>query len=106
LIDLVPWKNKKLYKIWLAQNEARDEPMVEDPDGVARRSLELDVEWQTLKSVPASCVQKPKDHGCTGSRQRIDGIRGIQTELFLNVMVMEAGAWLFATTRAFFPSCD
>jgi ribonuclease HI len=38
-----------LYHMWLARNDARDEPMIEDPDRTARRILGLLDEWRALK---------------------------------------------------------
>jgi hypothetical protein len=34
-----------LYNIWLARNEARDEPMIENPEVTARRIIYLQEEW-------------------------------------------------------------
>jgi hypothetical protein len=39
-----------LYHLWLARNEARDEPMIEDPEKTARRILFLVEEWGNLRS--------------------------------------------------------
>jgi hypothetical protein len=34
-----------MYQVWLARNEARNVPMIEDPDGVAKRTLVLVEDW-------------------------------------------------------------
>jgi ribonuclease HI len=40
-----------LYHIWLARNNARDEPMVEDPEKTVSRILSLVDEWKDLNRV-------------------------------------------------------
>jgi ribonuclease HI len=41
-----------LYQLWLARNEARDKPMIEDPVVTARRTVALVEEWQAITSTP------------------------------------------------------
>jgi hypothetical protein len=38
-----------LYHIWLARNEARDQPMIENPEVTAQRIFYLWDEWQNIK---------------------------------------------------------
>jgi hypothetical protein len=42
-----------LYQLWLARNEARDKPMIEDPEITARRIVALVEEWQAVSLVPS-----------------------------------------------------
>jgi ribonuclease HI len=43
-----------IYHLWLARNNARDDPMIEDPSGVASRVLALVDEWRSMKRTNAA----------------------------------------------------
>jgi ribonuclease HI len=51
-----------LYQLWLARNEAREAPMIEDPEEVAKRAVRLVEEWQAAQVVSSSGVQQAKEH--------------------------------------------
>jgi hypothetical protein len=43
-----------IYHLWLARNNARDDPMIEDPSNVASRVLALVEEWRSMKRTNAA----------------------------------------------------
>lgn len=51
-----------LYHMWLARNDARDEPMIEDPDRTARRILGLLEKWRALKPGSGERIPTEVEH--------------------------------------------
>jgi hypothetical protein len=51
-----------LYHMWLAQNDAREALMIEDPDRIARRVLGLTEEWMALKESNSEKIPRPTEH--------------------------------------------
>jgi hypothetical protein len=51
-----------LYHMWLARNDARDMPMIEDPARLARRVLALSEEWWALKEPMVEKSNCPTEH--------------------------------------------
>jgi ribonuclease HI len=51
-----------LYHMWLARNDARDVPMIEDPTRLARRVLALSEEWWALKEPMVEKTNRPTEH--------------------------------------------
>jgi hypothetical protein len=69
LIGLAAWEEKELaiglmtlYHMWLARNDAREAPMIEDPDRVARRVLGLTEEWMALKEPNSEKIPHSTEH--------------------------------------------
>ena len=48
-----------IYHLWLARNDALNEPMIEDPDMTSQRVLAMLDEWSSMKT--ASHCQELKD---------------------------------------------
>jgi ribonuclease HI len=51
-----------MYQLWLARNEAREEPMIEDPVEVAKRTVRLVEEWQAVQATPSVSKQQVVEH--------------------------------------------
>jgi hypothetical protein len=51
-----------LYHMWLARNDARNEPMIESPETIARRVVGLTEEWRTLKTPAAVPGNQVEEH--------------------------------------------
>jgi hypothetical protein len=48
--------------MWLARNDARDEPMIENPENIARRIVVLAEEWRSLKTNAAVRGDQAEEH--------------------------------------------
>jgi hypothetical protein len=55
-----------IYQLWLARNDARDAPMIEDPEVTAKRVLFLWDEWQSIKDAP-NCRVVPRVERALGA---------------------------------------
>ncbi|KAK1616861.1 hypothetical protein QYE76_022378 [Lolium multiflorum] len=51
-----------LYHMWLARNDARNEPMIESPESIARRVVVLTEEWRSLKTPAAVTRNQAEEH--------------------------------------------
>ncbi|KAK1697655.1 hypothetical protein QYE76_014352 [Lolium multiflorum] len=51
-----------LYHMWLARNNAREEPMIENPEHIARRTVALTEEWRSLKEVAMVRGNQVEEH--------------------------------------------
>jgi hypothetical protein len=51
-----------LYHMWLARNDAREAPMIEDSDRVARRLLVLTEEWMAPIEPNSEKIPRPTKH--------------------------------------------
>jgi hypothetical protein len=48
--------------MWLARNDARNEPMIESPETIARRVVVLTEEWRSLKTPAAVPGNQAEEH--------------------------------------------
>jgi hypothetical protein len=51
-----------LYHIWLSQNSARDEPLIEDLESIAKRALAITEEWGRLRDPSLSRAPISVEH--------------------------------------------
>jgi hypothetical protein len=51
-----------LYQLWLARNDAREVPMIEDPEEVAKRTVRLVEELQAAQVISSARSQLAKEH--------------------------------------------
>jgi hypothetical protein len=54
-----------IYQLWLARNDARDAPMIEDLEATTKRIFFLWDEWQSIKDTPKSRVVQSGALGAT-----------------------------------------
>jgi hypothetical protein len=51
-----------LYHMWLARNDAREQPMIKSPSDTSRGIMFLQDEWQQTKSPPTARSASTREH--------------------------------------------
>jgi hypothetical protein len=54
-----------LYHMWLARNDARELPMIENPESTANRIMALWEEWEAIKAPVLGSRAKVVEHWCS-----------------------------------------
>jgi ribonuclease HI len=50
-----------LYQMWLARNDARESRLIENPESIAQRAIQLMEEWHGLSEAKPAKIQAPKE---------------------------------------------